>query len=81
MSQKNVEIVRRAFQARAQNDVETMLSIFCDDIEIDASRRVLVRGDGRRSPYWPGNVVIVEDEGPPRLERLLQTLPEPPESA
>lgn len=23
------------------------------------------------SPYWPGTVVLVEDEGPPRIERLL----------
>jgi len=38
----------------------------------------LVRGDGRASPYWPGNVTIVEDVGPPRLERVLDTLPDPP---
>jgi len=24
-----------------------------------------------RNPYWPGSCVIVEEEGPPRLERLL----------
>ena len=34
-----------------------------------------VRGRGRASPYWPGTVAIVEDEGPPRLERLLDQLP------
>ncbi len=38
----------------------------------------LVRGDGRASPYWPGNVMIVEDVGPPRLQRVLDTLPDPP---
>jgi Calcineurin-like phosphoesterase superfamily domain len=27
------------------------------------------------SPYWPGTVVVVEDDEPPRLERLLETLP------
>jgi hypothetical protein len=26
------------------------------------------------SPYWPGGLVVVEDEGPPRLERLLMDL-------
>jgi hypothetical protein len=23
------------------------------------------------SPYWPGTVIVLEDEGPPRLRRLL----------
>jgi len=23
------------------------------------------------SPYWPGTIVFVEDDGPPRLEHLL----------
>jgi hypothetical protein len=27
------------------------------------------------SPYWPGGVLVVEDEGPPRLERLLSDRP------
>jgi hypothetical protein len=26
---------------------------------------------GRESPYWPGTVVTLEDEGPPRLENAL----------
>jgi predicted phosphodiesterase len=34
-----------------------------------------VRERGRESPYWPGTVAIVEDDGPPRLERLLDELP------
>ena len=34
-----------------------------------------VRDRGRDSPYWPGTVAVVEDEGPPRLERLLAGLP------
>jgi hypothetical protein len=25
----------------------------------------------QESPYWPGTAVVVEDSGPPRLERLL----------
>jgi predicted phosphodiesterase len=32
-------------------------------------------------PYWPGTCVVVEDDEPPRLERLLDTVPavlEPP---
>lgn len=27
-----------------------------------------------RSPYWPGGLVVVEEEGPPRIERLLMDL-------
>ena len=34
-----------------------------------------VRTRGRASPYWPGVIAVVEDEGPPRLERLLDELP------
>jgi hypothetical protein len=26
------------------------------------------------SPYWPGGLVVVEDEGPPRVERVLMDL-------
>jgi hypothetical protein len=26
------------------------------------------------SPYWPGGLVLVEDEGPPRIERVLMDL-------
>jgi predicted phosphodiesterase len=32
---------------------------------------LFMTGGARRNPYWPGNVVVVEDSGPPRLERLL----------
>ena len=28
------------------------------------------------SPYWPGGAIALDDEGPPRLERLLGELPE-----
>jgi hypothetical protein len=31
----------------------------------------LTRNAGE-SPYWPGGAVLVEDEGPPQLLRLLQ---------
>jgi hypothetical protein len=34
------------------------------------------RGPGSRSPYWPGSAIVLGDEGPPRLERLLTDLPE-----
>jgi predicted phosphodiesterase len=27
-----------------------------------------------RSPYWPGGLIVVEDEGPPRIERALMDL-------
>jgi hypothetical protein len=32
--------------------------------------------DSPRSPYFPGAIVYVDDDGPPRLERLLDELPE-----
>ncbi len=32
----------------------------------------LARGE---SPYWPGGAIVLDDEGPPRLERLLGDLP------
>ena len=31
----------------------------------------LLRSSAERSPYWPGTVAIVDDDGPPRLEHLL----------
>ncbi len=33
------------------------------------------RGPQGSSPYWPGGVIVVEDDGPPRLERLLADVP------
>jgi len=35
----------------------------------------LIGADGTSSPYWPGKCVFVEDDEPPRLERLLERLP------
>jgi hypothetical protein len=32
----------------------------------------LPRGE---SPYWPGGAIVVDDDGPPRLERLLGDVP------
>jgi hypothetical protein len=31
--------------------------------------------DPRASPYWPGGITVLDDEGPPRLERLLDGVP------
>ena len=31
------------------------------------------------SPYWPGTVLVLEDEGPPRLKRLLGDFPVEPD--
>jgi len=33
------------------------------------------RGPQGSSPYWPGGAIVVDDEGPPRLERLLGDAP------
>ena len=33
------------------------------------------RGPASASPYWPGGAIVLDDEGPPRLERLLGDLP------
>ncbi|MBA2637178.1 MAG: hypothetical protein H0U79_02965, partial [Solirubrobacterales bacterium] len=32
-------------------------------------------GPDGTSPYWPGGFIAVDDEGPPRVERLLGDLP------
>ena len=32
---------------------------------------IFLGSSGPSNPYWPGTAVLVEDEGPPRLERLL----------
>src|SRR5215210_3136315 len=29
---------------------------------------------GKESPYWPGTVLALEDEGPPRLENMLRSV-------
>jgi amino acid efflux transporter len=36
---------------------------------------VFLRRTGASSPYWPGCAVVVEDDGPPRVERLLADVP------
>ena len=33
------------------------------------------RGPDGQSPYWPGGAIALDDEGPPRLERLLSDVP------
>ncbi|MGO9320447.1 MAG: metallophosphoesterase [Solirubrobacteraceae bacterium] len=33
---------------------------------------VFLRGAPGKSPYWPGTCVLVEDDGPPLIRRLLQ---------
>ena len=34
----------------------------------------LISRAGRDSPYWPGTVTWLEDDGPPRLENVLGDL-------
>ncbi len=43
MSQENVEIVQRAYEAFAKRDADTALSLFDPDVVVDATHRV----DGR----------------------------------
>ena len=31
-----------------------------------------IRDSGERSPYWPGTVLLLDGEGPPRLENALR---------
>jgi hypothetical protein len=38
-------------------------------------RLFMGRGPQGASPYWPGGAIVVEDDGPPRLERLLGDVP------
>ena len=33
------------------------------------------RGTAGSSPYWPGGAIVLDDDGPPRLERLLRDVP------
>ena len=33
------------------------------------------RAQDGSSPYWPGGAIVLEDDGPPRLERLLGDVP------
>jgi Calcineurin-like phosphoesterase len=33
-------------------------------------------GQQRSNPYWPGSAIALDDDGPPRLERLLADVPE-----
>ncbi|MEA2347613.1 MAG: hypothetical protein QOG62_1400 [Thermoleophilaceae bacterium] len=40
------------------------------------SEPFLVGSAGRKSPYWPGGVVVVEDDEDPRFQSLLGNLPE-----
>ncbi|HEV7884390.1 MAG TPA: metallophosphoesterase [Solirubrobacteraceae bacterium] len=35
----------------------------------------LGRGEQGSNPYWPGSAIALDDEGPPRLERLLAGMP------
>lgn len=37
-------------------------------------QRHFLGSEPKRSPYWPGTAIIVEESGPPRLVRLLQSL-------
>jgi hypothetical protein len=34
-----------------------------------------LRRSSAASPYWPGCAVVIDDDGPPRVERLLEAMP------
>ena len=36
----------------------------------------LAGGSAGKGPYWPGRMVIVDEEGPPRLVAVLEDVPE-----
>lgn len=36
----------------------------------------LAGGTAGRGPYWPGGMVMLDDDGPPRLVRVLEDVPE-----
>jgi ketosteroid isomerase-like protein len=44
MSQENVEIVRRIYEAAARRDAETVLSLYDPDVELDNTRLKMVGG-------------------------------------
>jgi hypothetical protein len=39
------------------------------------STTFMTRGPRPDGPYWPGGAIVLEDDGPPRLERLLADVP------
>ena len=41
MSQENVEIVKRAFEAQNRGDLDGLLDLMTEDVVIDASRRII----------------------------------------
>ena len=47
MSEENVEIVRRLYEAAARRDTETVLSLYDPDVEWDFSKQLAVRMFGR----------------------------------
>jgi ketosteroid isomerase-like protein len=82
MSQENVEVVRRGFEAWDRADYDAALSHFSPDVEIDASERVLnpatYRGlDGARrfrdeiAETWGEFHVEIEDALPAGDEVLV----------
>ncbi len=51
MSQKNVEIVQRVFEAAAQHDAEAIFDLYGSDVEFDTSRSPLPSLIGGRHVY------------------------------
>ena len=39
------------------------------------STTFMTRGPRPDGPYWPGGAIVLDDDGPPRLERLLGDVP------
>jgi ketosteroid isomerase-like protein len=55
MSEENVEIVRRAFDAVARRDTEAVLALYDPEVEWDSSRSPLTRVDGKSWRVFRGH--------------------------
>ena len=55
MSEENVEIVRRVFDAVARGDTEAILSLYDPDIEWDGSRHRWAEVMGGKMATWQGH--------------------------
>jgi ketosteroid isomerase-like protein len=55
MSQENVEIVRRVFEAVARGDTEAVLSLYDPDVEWDGSRHTWSTVMGDTHAAWHGH--------------------------
>ena len=55
MSEENVEIVRRVYEAAASRDAETVLALYHPEVELDVSRLMISGGGGSTEGVYHGH--------------------------